>query len=129
MYNFELEGILTLFYYPNLNEAFEFYKDKVGFEFVADFGYVKIFEVQEGALLGLVDGELGSHRPSPDKPVQIVVMVKDIDSWFRKIRKAGIETREQVPFTGKKMKLKGFHFQDPEGYTIEICQYLTKYGL
>ena len=124
-----LEGTLTLFYYDDLKKAFNFYNDIVGFDFVADFGYVKIFKVIEGALLGLVDGQLGSHRTSPSKPVRLVVMAKDIDPWFKKIKAGGVDTFEDEPFTGKKMNLKGFTFEDPEGYTVEFVQYLTPYGL
>lgn len=129
MSDFTLEGTLPLFYYDDLERAFNFYNDVLGFEFVADFGYVKLFKIIEGALVGLVDGELGSHRTSQDKPVRLVVMVKNIDSWFDRVKAGGVETFEEAPFTGVKMKLKGFTFKDPEGYTIEFCQYLTKYGL
>ena len=129
MNEYDLEGTLTLFYYDDLEKAFDFYYDVIGFEFVADFGYVKIFKVIEGALLGLVDGQLGSHRTSPSKPVRLVVMVKDIDAWFTKVKTGGVKTYEDAPFTGKKMKLKGFTFEDPEGYTVEMCQYLSPYGL
>lgn len=129
MDDYSLEGTLTLFYYDDLERAFNFYNDIIGFEFVADFGYVKIFKVIEGALLGLVDGQLGSHRTSPSKPVRLVVMVKDIEAWFTKLKTGGIKIFEDEPFTGKKMKLKGFTFKDPEGYTVEMCQYLTPYGL
>jgi len=124
-----LEGFLTLFYYDDLGKAFSFYSDVLGFEHVADFGYVKLFKVAEGALLGLVDGELGSHRTSPSKPVRLVVMVRDIDPWFRRVREGGVETLEDEPFTGERMKLRGFTFQDPEGYTVEMVQYLTPYGV
>lgn len=129
MKEYDLEGTLTLFYYDDLKNAFNFYNHIIGFDFVADFGYVKIFKIIEGALLGLVDGQLGSHRTSPSKPVRLVVMVKDIEAWFKKIKAGGVETFEDEPFTGKKMKLKGFTFEDPEGYTIELVQYLTPYGL
>jgi predicted enzyme related to lactoylglutathione lyase len=129
MKEYGLEGTLTLFYYDDLKRAFNFYNEIIGFDFVADFGYVKIFKVIEGALLGLVDGQLGSHRTSPSKPVRLVVMVEDIDAWFKKIKAGGVETLEDEPFTGKKMNLKGFTFEDPEGYTIELVQYLTPYGL
>jgi lactoylglutathione lyase len=129
MQEHDLEGTLTLFYYDDLKKAFDFYNDIIGFDLVADFGYVKIFRVIEGALLGLVDGQLGSHRTSHSKPVRLVVMVKNIDGWFKKIRAGGVKTFEDEPFTGKKMNLKGFTFEDPEGYTVEMVQYLTPYGL
>jgi len=129
MDDLSLEGTLTLFYYDELETAFNFYRDVLGFDHVADFGYVKLFKVAEGALLGLVDGELGSHRTSPSKPVRLVVMVGDIDPWFRRVRDAGVETQEDEPFTGVRMKLRGFTFQDPEGYTVEMVQYLTPYGV
>lgn len=129
MDDFSLEGTLTLFYYDDLERAFNFYRDVVGLDFVADFEYVKLFKVIDGALLGLVDGELGSHRTSPSKPVRLVVMVNDIESWFRRVKGRGVNTFEDEPFTGKKMKLKGFTFEDPEGYTVEMVQYLTPYGI
>ena len=129
MDDFSLEGTLTLFYYDDLERAFNFYRDVVGLDFVADFEYVKLFKVIDGALLGLVDGELGSHRTSPSKPVRLVVMVNDIESWFRRVKAGGVNTFEDEPFTGKKMKLKGFTFEDPEGYTVEMVQYLTPYGI
>jgi hypothetical protein len=56
-------------------------------------------------------------------------MVKDIDPWFNKIKSGGVDIFEVKPFTGKKMSLKGFTFEDPEGYTVEMIQYLTPYGL
>lgn len=129
MQEYDLEGTLTLFYYDDLKKAFDFYNDIIGFDLVADFGYVKIFRVIEGALLGLVDGQLGSHITSPSKPVRLVVMVKDIDGWFKKVKAGDVKTFEDEPFTGKKMNLKGFTFKDPEGYTVEMVQYLTPYGL
>ena len=129
MSEYDLEGTLTLFYYDDLERAFNFYNDIIKFKFVADFGYVKIFKVIEGALLGLVDGTLGSHRTSPSKPVRLVVMVKDIDPWFKKIKAGGVETLEDEPFTGVKMRLKGFTFDDTEGYTVEFVEYLTPYGM
>ena len=42
MNEYDLEGTLTLFYYDDLEKAFDFYNDIIGFEFVADFGYVKV---------------------------------------------------------------------------------------
>jgi len=42
MSEFDLEGALTLFYYDDLEQAFSFYNDIIDFEFVADFGYVKL---------------------------------------------------------------------------------------
>ena len=44
MSEFDLEGALILFYYDDLVRAFSFYNDIIGFEFVADFGYVKLSE-------------------------------------------------------------------------------------
>ena len=45
MMNYNLEGTLTLFYYNKLDQAFNFYKNVLKLDFVADFGYVKIFKI------------------------------------------------------------------------------------
>ncbi len=71
------------------------------------------------------------NRFNPLTPITTshVVMVNDIDSWFRRVKAGGVDTFEDEPFTGEMMKLKGFTFEDPEGYTVEMVQYLTPYGV
>jgi hypothetical protein len=34
-----------------------------------------------------------------------------------------------APHVGTELNIKAFAVKDPEGYTIEICEYTTPYGL
>jgi len=128
----EVEGALTFFYYRNsgdLEEAAEFYDDVMGFERVMDREWVKLFRIHGGAHVGLVRADRGSHKPSYEKPVRIQIMVKDADAWFGYLRDRGVELDRDSPHVGTELNIKAFTVKDPEGYTVEICEYTTPHGL
>lgn len=129
MGDLELQGALTFFYYHELEEPAAFYREVMGFECVMDREWVKLFRIKDGAHLGLVDAERGSHKPSPTKPVRLQIMASDADAWFRYLKEAGVELDRDEPHVGTELNIKAFTVKDPEGYTIEICEYTTPYGL
>ena len=129
MVNLGLEGALTFFYYNDLKEASDFYGEVLGFERVMDLEWVKIYRIKGGSHLGLVDGKRGSHKPSPIKPVRLQLMVEDAQSWFDYLKGKGLKMDREAPHVGEELKIKAFTVNDPEGYTVEICEFLTPYGL
>ena len=54
----EISGALTFFYYNNLEEAYKFYMDIMGFEIKLDIDWVKIFKIGAGCHLGIVNSEM-----------------------------------------------------------------------
>ena len=119
----DVKGVITWLYYKDLPKALNFYESVMGFKLEVDQGWSKIYKIRDGAYVGLVDEAKGYHRASFDKPVILCLNVFDADKWFRKLKKKGVELKEQ-PKESERLKIKVFMFQDPEGYVIEIQESL-----
>jgi len=126
----DVEGALTFFYYKEdeIENATKFYSEVMGFELVMERDWVKLFRIQGSAHLGLVREDMGSHKPSPVKPVRLQVIVSDADAWFSYMKERGVELDRVTPHVGTELNIKAFTLKDPEGYTVEICEYTTPYG-
>ena len=124
----EIDGTITFFYYKDLEAAAKFYEDVVGFESVIDVDFAKVYRVYERVHIGLVDGERGYVKAADDKPVMLSYFSDDIDWWHQHLRDKGVKI-EQPPQEASYLKMKTMLFRDPEGYLLEILQWLTKpYG-
>jgi len=52
----------------------------------------------------------------------------DIESWHRHLKEKGVEI-EQPPETQTYLEMRTMLFRDPEGYLLEVMQWLRKpYG-
>lgn len=118
----EAKGLLTFFYYKDLDKAAEFYEKIMGFELVQDQQWAKIFKVQENSYMGCVDGNVGYHKYSDTKPVMLTVIVDDPDAWYEHFKENNIETLNE-PHDDKELNLRIFLLEDPEGYVIEIQKF------
>ena len=124
----ELEGLITFTYYDDLESACKFYGEIMGFEEVIDVDFAKVYKVAENAHIGLVDGKRGSLKPSKDKPVMITIIVDDVDAWHMYLVENGVEI-DQPPKEPPYLRMKTLLFRDPEGYVVEILEFLAKpYG-
>lgn len=123
-----VDGLITFFYYDDLAKASEFYGGVMGFEKVIDVGFAQVFKAHGGVHVGLVDGSRGHLRASREKPVMLTFFSDDIDSWYDRLLERGVEI-EQPPKEAEYLRMRTMLFKDPEGYTLEILQWLTKpYG-
>jgi catechol 2,3-dioxygenase-like lactoylglutathione lyase family enzyme len=121
-------GLIIFTYYDDLERACKFYGEVMGFEEVIDVGFAKVYKVAENAHIGLVDGKRGSLKPSKDKPVMITVIVDDVDAWHRHLIENDVEI-DQPPKEPPYLRMKTLLFRDPEGYVVEILEFLAKpYG-
>ena len=117
-----VNGLITFFYYSDLEKATQFYREVMGFELTTDQKWAKIFKIAENAYMGCVDGNVGYHKPSDDKPVMLTVVVDDPDAWFRHFQEKGIATLNE-PHDDEELNLRIFLLEDPEGYVIEIQKF------
>jgi hypothetical protein len=70
---------------------------------------------------------MGSHKPSSDKPVRLQLWVKDTQAWYDHLKAKGANPKDI--YVGKTLHIKTTTVLDPEGYTVEFCQWLTEWGL
>jgi len=123
-----LNGTITFFYYTDIDRAEAFYRDTLGFTKVIDVSFARVFKAAENIHVGIVDTKEGYLKTAENKPVMLTWSTDDIDAWHRKLVKAGV-TMELPPKEVDYLHMKTMLFKDPEGYTLEILQWLTKpYG-
>jgi len=123
-----LEGMITFTYYDDLEKAAEFYGEVMGFELVIDVDFAKVYRVSNGAHMGIVDGKRGSMKPTEDKPVMLTFIVDDIEDWYEYLSSKGVDVF-QPPEEAAYLKMKTLLLRDPEGYVVEILEFLKKpYG-
>jgi len=125
--NYTIDGSITFFYYDDLVEASRFYGETMGFEKVLDVGFAQLFKVYDNVHVGLVDGSRGSMRPAEQKSVMLSFFVDDLKEWYNMLKNKGLDLRP--PVKPDYLKMKVLIFKDPEGYTLELLQWLKKpYG-
>ena len=118
-----IEGVIIFLYYKDLGTVARFYETVIGLELVIDQGFAKIYRLAGQAHLGIVDETRGYHKANPIKPVEVTLLVNDVDAWYRRIRSFGVETLDE-PHTIESIGARVFLLQDPEGYVIEIQKFL-----
>jgi lactoylglutathione lyase len=123
-----IDGTITFFYYKYLAKAAEFYEQILGFDRVIDIELAKVFRVHDGSHVGLVDGNVGYLKYEESKPVMLSWFSDDIERWHQYLKEKGVEI-EQAPEKQGYLEMKTLLFRDPEGYLLEILQWLKKpYG-
>jgi predicted enzyme related to lactoylglutathione lyase len=123
-----VEGMITFTYYNDLEKAAEFYGETMGFALMIDVDFAKVYRVSDSSHIGIVDGERGFLRAKEDKPVMISFVVEDIDVWYDYLRDKGVEIF-QPPKEASYLRMKTLLLRDPEGYVVEILEFLEKpYG-
>ena len=114
-----LQASNAFYYYADVEAAWAFYRDILGFETVADYGFAKILRVASSAYLTLVDAERGMHTADEPKTVTLAVVTEQVEAWYEYLTAAGVPMRaEYTPREGRPHD--GFVAIDPEGYYLEF---------
>jgi hypothetical protein len=123
-----LRGAITLFYYKDLATVSSFY-ESIGFSLEVDLDWWKVFKITQDCYLGLVGGDIVPDGIESKRAVKLVVMVDDIDFWFNRLKGMGVKLDHEEVYYSSRLNLKEFSFCDPEGYSIELGQFLTPFGV
>lgn len=125
MNNQNVNGLITFFYYENLERAAKFYEEIMGFELTVDQKWAKIYKVAENAFMGCVNGQRGYHKPGVEKPVMLTLVVDDPDDWYSRLKSQGVKILSE-PHDNNELNLRIFLFEDPEGYVIEVQKFYNQ---
>lgn len=114
-----LQASNVFYYYADVEGAWAFYRDILGFETVADYGFAKILRVASSSYLTLVDAEFGMHTVEEPKSVTLAVVTEQVEAWYAYLRASGVAMRaEYAAREGRPHD--GFVAVDPEGYYLEF---------
>jgi catechol 2,3-dioxygenase-like lactoylglutathione lyase family enzyme len=70
-----------------------------------------------------VDASSGHVRSGADKAVMVSFVVENVDAWYEQMKSRGVRIREP-PADSKRVNVRSFAFNDPEGYSLEIFSWL-----
>ena len=114
-----LQACNAFFYYTDLDTAWAFYRDLLGFETVVDYGFAKIMRVAATSYLTLVDANSGMHSADEPKSVAIALITDELDEWHDYLSQTSVTM--QIPYNPKADSAHdGFVVLDPEGYYLEF---------
>lgn len=108
------------FYYSDLDAAWSFYTETLGFETIADYGFAKILRIASTSYVTLVDAAFGMKSAQSPKTVALALVTSELDQWYEYL------VGENVPMKGSGLSATdggphdGFVVVDPEGYYLEF---------
>jgi len=124
----EFKSHISFIYYKNLEKAVEFYEDVFGWEKTVDQGFAKIYKITDGAFLGLVDEVRGYCNWQKEKTVMVTLVTnkpEEVDNWYKIFQEKKVKCLSQ-PHDVEELNIRCFIAEDPEGYVIEIQNFLGK---
>jgi len=122
----DFESQISFLYYKDLKKAVKFYEEIFKFEKIVDQDWAKIYKTANGAHIGLVEETKGYLNWQEDKTVMITLVTKkleDVDKWYEHLEKHDVKFLSK-PHDIDEINIRGFLFEDPEGYVIEIQHFL-----
>ena len=121
--NLDIQANLVFLYYKDLAKAQDFYKNLLGLNLAADYGFAKIFQISQTSFVGLVDEKEGMHKASEPKTVTLSFVTERIDEWYNYLKENGVAMRGPVK-NATRHPTRGFVAYDPEGYFLEFETFL-----
>jgi predicted enzyme related to lactoylglutathione lyase len=115
-----IQGLNPHYYYQDLDRAWGFYADVLGFETVADYGVMKIMRIAEASFVTLVDAEYGRRPEDEPKSVTLAVVTEQVEAWYDYLRSRAVAMRHELGEIEPGRPHDGFVAVDPEGYLLEF---------
>ncbi|MBN1250470.1 MAG: VOC family protein [Anaerolineae bacterium] len=111
---------ITFLYTRDLSKTADFYERVMLMPLVLDQGTCRIYHVAGDAYLGFCERD-----ETADKPTGILctLVTDEVDAWYTYLRSEGIPI-ERMPTVNKVYGIYHFFALDPNGYVIEVQQFL-----
>jgi hypothetical protein len=122
------EGVITFFYYDDLNRAAAFYRERLGLRSLMVSDWCVIFELNAGARLGLVNATAGSQRPIADcnKGAILSLQVDGVAACLERMKRCELAPASAELVEGCCGRTREFKISDPEGYVIEFFEWIDQ---
>ena len=113
-------GTNAFYYYRDVEAAWAFYRDVLGFETVADYGFAKILRVAPASYLTLVDEARGMHSADEPRSVTLALVTEEVEGWWAYLSEREVPMRAPLGEVEPGRPHDGFVAVDPEGYFLEF---------
>ena len=116
-----IEQAVTWLYTDDLEKLLPFYRDVLGLEMVLEQSRCRVFRTAPGAFLGIC---CMAERPLGTKGVMVTFLGEDVQAMYEALVARGVDTFEHPPRKLGDGSLIGTFFRDPQGYHLQIQQFL-----
>lgn len=115
-----IEQQITFLRTADLAMTAGFYESVLGLPLILDQGSCRIYRTGGTAFVGFC-----RHLEAPALPQGIILTLVsgDVDGWYRYLQEHGVIV-ERAPAHNPRFNIYHFFFRDPNGYLIEIQQFL-----
>jgi len=110
----------AFYYYADVEAAWRFYTDVLGFETAADYGFAKIMRVAPASYLTLVSAADGMHAADEPKTVTLALVTDEVEGWYEYLTAANVPMHAELGAADAEAAHVGFVAVDPEGYYLEF---------
>ena len=115
----DIQALNAFYYYDDVEAAWAFYTDVLGFETVVDYGFAKILQVAPASYLTLVNAADGMHASTEPKSVTLAIVTKQVEAWYDHLVSQDVPMRSELNMREGSAH-DGFVAIDPEGYLLEF---------
>jgi len=112
---------VTFLYATDLARSVTFYSETLGLPLVLDQGGCQIFKVSQDGFLSICQCHDG-RSVSPDGVI-VTLVTNDVDGWYERLKDRGVAL-ETPPRKNEDFNIYHFFLCDPDGYQLEIQQFL-----
>ncbi len=111
---------VTFLYTRDLAQTAHFYEKMMGLSLALDQGGCRIYDVCGSGFLGICQSD-----EAPEQPQGIIFTfaTHEVDQWYDFLKAQGVEF-EKPPTHNQKFNLYHCFLRDPNGYLLEIQQFL-----
>jgi uncharacterized glyoxalase superfamily protein PhnB len=105
----------AFYYYHDVDAAWAFYRDTLGFETVVDYGFAKILRLADSSYLTVVQADEGMHSADEPKIVTLHLVTDQLRRWREYLVQQGIQVESD--------SANSFDIRDSEGYRLRFVRY------
>ena len=115
-----IEKQITFLFTHDLGATAKFYEYTLGMKLMLDQGQCRIYEVTSNGWIGFCQRE---DVASIKDNVIFTIVTPEVERWYEQLNALGVKF-EKRPTTNEKFNIFHCLFRDPNGYLIEIQQFL-----
>lgn len=112
----------AFYYYADVDAAWLFYRDTLGLETVADYGFAKILRLADSSYLTLVQADSGMHSTEEPKTVTLNLITDQLEAWYEHLQASQVQMRVDYEVQDEQQP-GSFVAVDPEGYFLKFVRH------
>lgn len=109
----------AFYYYADVETAWTYYRDTLGFETVVDYGFAKIMRIADSSYLTLVRASEGMHTAYEPKTVMLTLITDELSYWREHLVSDDLRLTSRT----SDENVNSFVVTDPEGYFLKFVRF------